>query len=766
LLSRYELWYPHFKTLMKKSCDLLFLCWLTGLALSLYFAAIPIDLWTQLWSGGAFIVALLLLRQCPQGVGRGLFLSLGAFLSVRYFFWRTTCTLPSQDLPSLFVGGALYLAEAYALIMNLLGIFVNIQPLNRQPAPLPADRAQLPTVDVFIPSYNEPAEMLEITLLAAMQIRYPRHKIAVYLLDDGGTNEKCTATETKQALAAQQRRASLQALCQRTGAHYLTRENNEHAKAGNLNAGLRQTHGELILVLDADHVPTVDILENTVGWFLRDPKMFVVQTPHFFISPNPLEKNLQTFEFMPGDSEMFYGVVQPGLDFWNASFFCGAAGVLRRQYLNEVGGFCGSTITEDAETALALHARGYHSAYLSRPMIAGLSPETFSGFVTQRTRWTQGMTQILLLKSPLLQKGLTFRQRLSYLNCTFFWLFPYARLVFLLAPSTYLLFGWHVYNATVLQGIAYAMPHIASVLLVNDYLFGKVRWTFVSEFYELIQSIFCLRAIGKVLLKPRAPKFLVTPKGEQLENDFISPLSGPFYLLLVTIVLAFIFGVHRYLFLPAERSMVLVTLGWELFNFVLVLATLGALLERRQRRHSSRVPVEAPAELINDAQHMPCVLRDVSVGGARLRISTAQAALLTKGKPFELQVNNAILGKRSAFSVALRNTSPVSMNAHDVGVEFVHRTPEEHVEKVVFMYGDSDRWRQFLQRREKHIGIWGSTKILLQLGATHSVHHIKALRHAMWQGLLAQVDRLRWPRAVPKLPVKVAPATEEFQQAV
>ncbi len=751
--------------MMKHFGESLFLWWLVGLVVSLYLAVIPVDLHAQLWSSAAFLSVLLLLRRRLQGAGREFFLCLGAFLSMRYFLWRTLQTLPSQDLPSVVVGAALYLAEAYALIMHLLGIFVNIHSLQRQPAPLPTDPQQLPTVDVFIPSYNEPIEILEITLLAAMQIRYPRNKLVVHLLDDGGTQAKCTVADPQQAAIAQQRRAALQALCQQIGAQYLTRDTNDHAKAGNLNAALQRTRGELVLVLDADHVPTVDILENTVGWFLRDPKMFVVQTPHFFISPNPLEKNLQTFELMPGDTEMFYHMVQPGLDFWNASFFCGAAGVLRRQFLEEIGGFCRSTITEDAETALVLHARGYHSAYLSRPMIAGLSPETFSGFVTQRTRWTQGMLQILLLQSPLWRKGLTLGQRLGYLNCTFFWLFSYARLVFLLAPSTYLLFGWHIYNASVLQGLCYAVPHMLAVLLVNDYLFGKVRWTFMSELYELMQSIFCLRAMGKVLLRPHAPKFLVTPKGEQLASDFISPLAGPFYLLLVVIVASLAIGAYRYLILPAEHGMVLVTLVWEVFNFILVLAALGVLLERRQRRHSSRIPVDIAADLMIDAQRIPCTLCDISIGGARLRIPAEHASALQTGGQCSLQVNNVIIGKRSSFAVALRNAAPGQKRTLEVGVEFVHSTLEERTEKVVFMYGDSNRWRQFLRRREKPIGIRRSALFLLQLGVTHSMHHGVALLRIPLQALRTRTQQSQWTSPFPTPPLGPAHSPERLRQA-
>lgn len=95
---------------------------------------------------------------------------------------------------------------------------------------------------------------------------------------------------------------------------------------------------------------------------------------------------------------MFYGEIHRGLDFWNSSFFCGSGAVLRRKYLEEAQGFSGKTITEDAETALTLHSKGYNSVYLRKPMICGLSPETFDDFITQRSRWTQGMIQILLLK--------------------------------------------------------------------------------------------------------------------------------------------------------------------------------------------------------------------------------------------------------------------------------------------------------------------------------------------------------------------------------
>jgi len=158
-------------------------------------------------------------------------------------------------------------------------------------------------------------------------------------------------------------------------------------------------------VLDCDHVPTRDLLRNTVGFFMQDEKLSLVQTPHFFINPTPVEKNLETHRRSPNENEMFYGAVQLGLDFWNSSFFCGSAALLRRKHLVEIGGIASDTITEDAETALALHRRGYNSVYLNKPMVMGLSPESFDDFILQRSRWAQGMTQILVLKNPCTKRA-------------------------------------------------------------------------------------------------------------------------------------------------------------------------------------------------------------------------------------------------------------------------------------------------------------------------------------------------------------------------
>ncbi|MDZ7783799.1 MAG: glycosyltransferase [Halioglobus sp.] len=375
---------------------------------------------------------------------------------------------------------------------------------------------------------NESPDLLEVTLRAARMLDYPADRLRIYLLDDGTTREKLGHADARVADAARSRRATLQALCRDIGIHYLARDANRQAKAGNLNHGLANSDGELVLVLDADHVPATDFLEHTVPWMVRNPRNFLVQTPHFMLNADPVERNhLGTFANMPSEGDMFYGKIQRGLDFWSSSFFCGSAALLRRSALQEVGGFSGDTVTEDAETAMALHARGYESVYVDRPMISGLVPGTVSEFVTQRSRWAQGMLQLLLLKRPQFNPGLAWHQRMGYLNGMLFWLFPFARLAFLTMPVLYLVFGMQVYPASLTQILAFAVPHLVATYMASNLLFGRRRWPLVAELYETLLSVFIGRAVLEVLRHPRQPTFRVTDKKSRSDTGSISSSPGP-----------------------------------------------------------------------------------------------------------------------------------------------------------------------------------------------------------------------------------------------
>jgi cellulose synthase (UDP-forming) len=717
-------------------------------------AALPVELGAQSAMAWSVVAILLILHQRELSPAlRLMFIFLAAFLTLRYFFWRTFFTLGWHGPLSFVAAMLLYSAEVYGITNYLLGVFVNISPLERKPAPLPARADRLPKVDVLIPTYNEDPELLEVTLLAATQIRYPAGRLRVALCDDGGTVQKCNDRDPEKARAAQERHRQLQELCQRVGATYLTREKNVHAKAGNINSALQHTAGELILILDADHVPTRDILENTVGLFLQDPKLFLVQTPHFFINPDPLEKNLGTFHRMPSENEMFYSVIQKGLDFWGASFFCGSAALLRRSMLMPIGGIAGETITEDAETALELHRRGYHSAYISKPMVCGLSPETFTGFVVQRVRWAQGMVQIFLLKNPLRQAGLSIRQRLCYLTSSFFWFFSYARFVFLLAPALYLLADLKIYDANLAECLSYPIPHVIGSVLLSSLLFGRVRWVLVSELYELMQSLFTLPGILKVFHRPRAPKFMVTPKGERLDQDFVSPLAGPFYWMLALTLASLGAAVWRIWGNPVERDAVIVTMLWAGFNLLLLLGALGALFERRQTARTPRTLVDEPAQLQVDDQLYDCRVQDLSVDGAGVQLADSVDRAPLSGRFGTLVVSARALERELAIPVRICHTDRV------IGLDFRIESLQQRSEIVAWVYGDSDRWAWQLERRNRTVGLWRPACYFVSLGIR------RALAHARFLSVGAAQRVVQWIRPTHRTgppvldPIPAAPTT-------
>ncbi|PKM11035.1 MAG: cellulose synthase catalytic subunit (UDP-forming) [Gammaproteobacteria bacterium HGW-Gammaproteobacteria-3] len=702
-----------------------FLCLFLIFASFFFLAGLRVDLITQAHLSVLLLIFLLFIKHFKFGYyGRILFITLSSFIVLRYFLWRVNYTLVYQDFFSFIGAVTLFAAELYGGLMFFFSVFVNIRPLERKSLPLPKNSALWPSVDVIIPSYDEPIELVKITIAAAKNIAYPSDKIAVYLLDDGGTDQKLNAQDERRA-AAHQRQAQFKSVCSTFGITYLSRERNENAKAGNMNAALKHLSGELILVLDADHVPTVDILEKTVGSFVQDEKVFLVQTPHFFINPDPIEKNLSLSNRMPSENFMFYKAIQLGLDFWQSSFFCGSAALLRRKALDEVGGFNGVTITEDSETALKLHNLGWTSHYVMHPVISGLQPETFTSFMVQRMRWAQGMVQNFILHNPLVLPNLKIWQRICYLSNMTFWFFPFARVVFLISPGLYLFFGLKIYNANADEFFSYTLPYLAALLLTNHFLFSHVRWAFVSEIYETMQSLFSIRAVLAVLKNPHHPEFSVTPKMETLEHDFISPLAAPFYWIIFITALAAGFGIWQFFNYPEERSLIGITVFWALFNLLLLLAALGALYEHRQRRVNPRIPIHIDAMLRVTIAHnshaleIPVTIKDISMGGGSLVFEYALALETITKDIFLVIPDKSIL----PIKVTLANT--FKDKQHSYGVKYEHSTPQEYLNIVRFVHGDSGKWVRIQQNLGTDPGLIKSMSFMVNIGVYHGLSHIK-----------------------------------------
>ncbi|WP_034294838.1 UDP-forming cellulose synthase catalytic subunit [Herbaspirillum sp. RV1423] len=566
--------------------------------------SVPFEFYSQcVFAIGCFVVALVLRKQ----TGRFpvvLLIVLSLTVSLRYIFWRVTSTLAFESWIDFVFGYALLAAEIYSLVVLCLGYLQTSWPLRREPQMMTAPPSEWPTVDVFIPTYNEALDIVSLTILAAQAIDWPKDKLRVHVLDDG-------------------RREEFRQFCDSCGVNYLVRDNNRHAKAGNLNEALKVTDGEFVAIFDADHVPTRSFLQICVGWFRKDPKLAMLQTPHFFFSPDPFEKNLNTFRSVPNEGELFYGLVQDGNDLWNATFFCGSCAVMRRTALMDVGGIAVETLTEDAHTALKMSRAGYNTAYLAIPQAAGLATESLARHIRQRIRWARGMAQIFRTDNPLAGKGLTFGQRLCYLNAMLHFFYGLPRLIFLTAPLTYLFFDAHIFQAPALMISAYVLPHVLHASLTNSRIQGRFRHSFWNEVYETVLAWYIMGPVLLALVNPKLGGFNVTDKGGVItDNHFDWKLARPYIILLTLNVVGMLFGFWQ--LATGDRGAVttiLINMAWTLYNIVISSAAMAVASETRQVRSEPRVAAELPARvLLPDGRVIDGTTMDFSQKGIGLRL--------------------------------------------------------------------------------------------------------------------------------------------------
>ncbi|MBC8739779.1 UDP-forming cellulose synthase catalytic subunit [Paraburkholderia sp. UCT31] len=665
-------------------------------------------------ANGLYLVGLFVLIVPVQAAAaRPLLLTYSGFLVVRYIAWRFESFPIHSGILSALASAALLAAELYAMGIALLGYFVSSRLLERQPKPLPADDALLPFVDIYIPTYSEPLSVVAPTVFGAVEIDYPKDRFRVFVLDDGFPRAR-NAKSPEQAKELTERAEQLKALCARHGAVYLTRASNEHAKSGNLNAAMRNTSGELIAILDADHIPTEDFLRNTVGFFIDDTKTALVQTPHFFTNADPVEKNLGLFNQMPAENDLFYRVVQKGLDMWNTSFFCGSGAVVRREAILEVGGFSTDSITEDASTSVKLHQRGWRSVYFGRPMVAGLQPETISGFLIQRIRWGTGMMQILIKQNPWFIRGLTLGQRVSYFSVGLFWFFPFARLVTFVVPLLSIVFKLQMYPGGSENLVGYTLPYLVATLVTAERLNGRFRRIFSSELYETLQAFYMLPALISTFLRPSAPTFKVTPKGEKNDTDFLSEFRLPFYAIFVSSVVGMGWGIARMILEPESRVILIMAIVWLGINLFLSFGALGALFERAQRRARPRVDINEPVTLVTDAGEVEALLVDANELGLRVLV------------PAEVVLNRFAVKFRTHLLDA-QTLKLASNNPSEYVALYSFHSPEEERAAVALAFSDSERWVQTWKRRESSSNFVKSLLGMLALSAKGAHAHARQL---------------------------------------
>ena len=531
---------------------------------------------------------------------------LSACLTLRYAIWRV------QALPE----GQSSLQDAWAVafvsveLLNLLsGLFTLLfmsRTLNRSAeadAKMHSPLHAAPT-DVLIATYNEPRGVLERTIIGALDLDHP--DLRVWVLDDGA-------------------RDWVRDMAEGLGAVYISRSNGKHAKAGNINNGLRHAlaFGRaplFILLLDADFIASRQILRRTLGLFEAED-VGIVQTPQHFFNHDPVQVNLACNNVWPDEQRFFFNVLLPCKDAWGAAFCCGTSAVLRVAALLDIGGMATETVTEDTLTSFKMEEFGWRTILLNERLSLGLAPEGLSEYVTQRGRWCLGAIQQLHTRWSCFGRGrMRLITRLSCFDICLYWIFSFPfKLMMLASPAVYWWTGTSVIAATGADILYWLMPAVlASVLFMSIYS----RNLIVPVMSDITQLLSAVAVVGNVVLglvRPHGQRFKVTPKGVSRDRIVLQwTLMWPFLI----IAAATIGGLAINASANSPRAGgdgFGVNVFWSVYNVTLVGLVCLACIELPRRRADERFASNEPGAVIwPDKTSTGCIIRDISLGGARL----------------------------------------------------------------------------------------------------------------------------------------------------
>ncbi|MFD2646303.1 glycosyltransferase [Devosia albogilva] len=544
-----------------------------------------------------------------NGWMRAAFMLLAAFFSVRYLVWRLTETVaPIGFTLDALASWSFALIEAATVISSLSAFLILSRHRARSgdaDANLPWVEKVAPSVAVVVATYNEEWSVLERTLAGALASEY-RNK-TIHVLDDG-------------------RREWLRERCAELGVEHVTRPDNDHGKAGNINHFLRELRrrGEepdFVAVLDADFVPHRDFFTRTLALF-ADETIGLVQTPQHFFNPDPIQHNLGISRSYPDEQRFFFDYMQPARDGWDIAVCCGTSSIVRWTALEAIGDFPTSSVTEDYMLTSVLKMKGYSTAYLNEPLSEGLAPEGLKEYITQRSRWCLGLMQIVRSPAgPFSTEPLRFRDRWSVLDSCLYWLttFPF-KIACIVYPLLYWYLGVTVVDAPLYEVISYFGPYYLATMVFLNFVSIGMFVPIVNDISQLVGAWEISRSAITGLIKPHGHAFKVTMKGGDRDRIVIQwPIMRRFLAAFILTVGGLLIGLTSdYLFDAHAGEGKIVILFWTLYNLLVLAGTMLVCIELPRTASILRSNPEQ-VEVLVDGESRRVWLTDIHAEALRLR---------------------------------------------------------------------------------------------------------------------------------------------------
>lgn len=593
------------------------------------------------------------------------------FLGLRYLTWRSVTSLNFGHPFSTAFTIVVYAAESFCLLSftlhTLQTIFSTEKQRKRQ-----ADIYEIavkegkyqPSVDVFVPSYNEPEEIVRRTVIGCQAMDYPNKRI--YILDDT-------------------RRDHIRQLAESLGCEYITRPTNEHAKAGNLNHALPKTDGDLIALMDADFVPFRNFLTRTIGFF-QDESISLVQTPQNFYNPDFHARNLGLGDFLPNDLENFFGAIQPHRDAANSVICCGSCYVVRRESIEAIGGYYTQCCVEDYQTSLKMLTEKQTIVYLNETLSMGESTRMCADFVDQRLRWLQGNFQVYYCRDLGLWARLSWGQRSFLFEQWVHCFSSVVRLVFLLCPLVSLYTGVAPYLTSLGEIFYFFLPFWILSMIVQGWATDYRSSYFWTEVYGLMFCIPATMRMWKIVRQPFGKVSKVTRKGVKASGrSFNWNLTVPLFVILVLNVVGLTLKIGGgalgwWHLLPVDQLLPMVF--WVSYNSVLLIVAILASIDQPVRRVMDRFPLNSPCELWVDgvsADWQAGITGNISEGGAEIFV---RGAGLPRGSRVKIRFEDEALVLEGRV---LRSRQDAN-NLSRLGIEFIEIEMVERRRLVEWLY--------------------------------------------------------------------------------
>jgi cellulose synthase (UDP-forming) len=596
-----------------------------------------ITTWTALLLTAGFLIAILEIYGVRSSAVRVTASSLCAFLTLRYIYWRILFTLPlHQNLAQAIWSSTFLVAELCTLLSSLL-IYLFMSRTVSRSAAADASRnssiAEAPT-DILIATYNESFDILERTIVGALAVHHPDHR--VWVLDDGNRNW-------------------VRELAEQLGAHYVARHKGKHAKAGNVNNGLKHALAigrppQFILLLDADFVPHSTILSRVLGLF-DDPSVGIVQTPQHFFNPDPVQSNLFCSAVWPDEQRFFFNTLMPCKDAWGAAFCCGTSAVIRVDALLASGGMATETVTEDMLTTFKCGEFGYRTIYLNERLSLGLAPEALGEFISQRSRWCLGAIQQLFTRWSFMGSArLTWINRLAFFDTVLYWVSGASfKIMLILAPALYWFTGTATLHSTAPDLIRWMLPMLFANLIFMKYFAGNRVLPIMTDVTQLLTVFVISRTIITGLIRPFGRPFKVTAKGLSTSGITVQwRLLTPYAVLAAVTIAGAVTHIRDFSYAHGVQGYSF-NICWSIINAAtLTLAAMACIEVPHRRRDERFATVEdatvrlSPIDISNtpsqpEASHkqifeigngIPCQLRNISLGGAAVFCPDGWGALV------------------------------------------------------------------------------------------------------------------------------------------